>query len=227
MGWCAWRSRPARGPSAGGSHSRPADRRDSEPERHAGARAPEVEAAEAQVERVAAVFLQAAEVAHVAADPDVVAEEDHHPAARVDAKTVLSQVEEIIDVIELAADQPRAAGHIGAHAATGLSADRDADDYVPHQGGDVPAYRGDFIVVEEVRGVAEVDLEPEHAGAHESERAAEIDGVLIGVAADVGSDIRREKPVRARLRGNRQCRGENESKGDVPEPHVNPSMCRT
>ena len=82
-----------------------------------------MKAAEAQVDVVLVhITSQAAEVTQVSANPHTVAEEHHHAASGVDAKAVLIQVEEIIHIVEPAAEQPGAPRNIRPHAATGLAA---------------------------------------------------------------------------------------------------------
>src|SRR5262245_37824295 len=61
----------------------------SELERHAGRRAPELEVADAERGDVVVASVEAAEVADVAAQADVLVEESHHAAAHVEAEVVL------------------------------------------------------------------------------------------------------------------------------------------
>ena len=77
-----------------------------EPEGRPDRGAPEVEAAELEVDVVAAVGVAyAAEVTQVGAQPDVLAHQGMDAAADIDAEAVLVDVEDVVGVAEPRADQ--------------------------------------------------------------------------------------------------------------------------
>jgi len=122
--------------------------------------------------------------------------------------------EEPSDVVDAGSNQTDAARGVRPEAAN-----RGAHQHVAHQGRDVAvADQIERSIVgtdpEEVRGVAEVHLEPDRAVAHPAERCTVVDlafelvAEILADAADVGTpterraDKRRQQPI-----GRRLCRG--------------------
>ena len=109
--------------------------------------------------------------------------------------------------------QAGAARHVRTEAAAGLAADRDADEHVGHERGDVAVLDEVEVVVirfEELRRVGEVGFPADDPGAHPADgcapaqmRGAVTVGARSGIATEPGADVRREQPVGAGRRWQR------------------------
>src|SRR5262249_34746583 len=115
---------------------------------------------------VGLLFLEAAEIADIAANADVGRKHRVDAAADVDAEVVAGQIiDQVLDVVDVRAYQARPAADVRRHAARRRAAHHE----VPHERRHARLDPEVLFGVEEVRRVPEVDLEPDAFGLNAAE----------------------------------------------------------
>src|SRR5581483_10208761 len=127
--------------------------------------------------------LEAADVLHVAAQPEVIVEVAHHAGPRIPAPLVVrgGDVRERA-AIDLRPQPARAGRHERTNARAVRPADRNADDEVGHEVDDGVVAEV-AVGAEEARAVAEVELSADDARAHPANVDADAGSTVVEVAA--------------------------------------------
>src|SRR6478736_4957436 len=121
--------------------------------------------------------VEGAEVTDVAAQADFRAEEQHHAAARAPGEVGVADIDAAAAEVGVGVEHAGAEHSVRTDAESFLAAERNAEQHAPRRGDRAAA--ADIGLAVEVRAVAEIALEAEHAAAHPAEAGAEVE--LTGV----------------------------------------------
>src|SRR2546427_3338040 len=165
-----------------------------------------------------AVAAQVPEVAHIAAQPDVLREESHHAGASVHPGLVVRKLDHrVADATgDLRSHEPGPDRDVRTHAFAMRAAHRYADDEVAHDVHDVVGAERAFVA-EEARRVAEVELRTDDAGAHRAGVDAEVRAPVTGVVSEVRPDEGADPTVRTRGRRGADERDRRAQENDLDD----------
>src|SRR5437667_10471256 len=165
-----------------------------------------------------AVAAQVSEVAHVAAQPDVLRQKSHHAGASVHSGLIVRKLDHGVAnaTRDLRSHEPSSDRDVRAHTLAVRAANRHADDEVAHDVHDVVGAERTGVA-EEARRVAEVELAADDASAHRAGVDAEVSAPVTGVVSEIRPDEWAEPTVRTRGRWSADERDRRAEENDLDD----------